>query len=136
MVRDEQCQTEKGGASDTLAPQVVFDARSEIAAVETPEAVERYMVDLVAATRRPAQLSEELGKWIQVGASPRGTLALDRASRALAWLDGRTMVTPDDVRDVLHDCLRHRLMLSYEASADGIGADEIVSALVKLVAVV
>ena len=97
--------------------------------------MEQYIVSLVAATRRPAEWSDDLARWIQIGASPRGSLALDKASRAHAWLAGRDHVTPDDIRAVVHDCLRHRLMLSYEANADGISADEAVSEIVKRVAV-
>ena len=91
-------------------------------------------MDIIGATREPAAYDEDLGRWLQVGASPRGTLALDRVSRAHAWLKGRERVTPDDVRAVVHDCLRHRLTLSYEANADGITADEVVDRLLTHVA--
>jgi MoxR-like ATPase len=70
---------------------------------------------------------------MHVGASPRGTLALDKVSRAHAWMDGRDHVTPDDVRGVVHDCLRHRLILSYEANADGLSADDVINEVVKLI---
>ncbi|VGO18422.1 AAA family ATPase [Pontiella sulfatireligans] len=122
-------------ASEPLAQQVVFDARKEIAQIETPDSMERYIVAIIAASRRPAEYSEELGRWILVGASPRGSLALDKVSRAHAWLNGRSTVTPDDIRGVAHDCLRHRLMLSYEARAEGVGPDEVISALLNNVAV-
>ncbi|MEM9659807.1 MAG: AAA family ATPase, partial [Planctomycetota bacterium] len=72
---------------------------------------------------------------IQIGASPRGSLALDRTSRAHAWLHARDHVTPDDVRAVLHDCLRHRILLSYEAGAEGVSADDALSQIVQQVAV-
>jgi MoxR-like ATPase len=75
-----------------------------------------------------------LKKWIQYGASPRGTLALDRASRARAWLEGRDHVLPEDVHAVIHACLRHRLILSYEANAEGVTRDAVVDEIVKLVA--
>ena len=90
---------------------------------------------IIAGTRRPAELTENLGRWIQIGASPRGSLALDKASRAHAWLHGRDHVTPDDIRAITHDCLRHRLMLSYEAEAEGISPDQVISELIKNVAV-
>jgi MoxR-like ATPase len=96
----------------------------------------RYIVALIGATRRPALFGDNLKKWIRVGASPRGTLALDRASRAHAWLQGRDHVLPDDVRAVLPDCLRHRLILTYEANADGVTADDVLEELTKQVAVV
>ena len=122
-------------ASKPLQQQVIFDAREEISNIETPESMERYIVAIIAATRRPADYSEKLERWIQVGASPRGSLALDKVSRAHAWLNNRSTVTPDDIRAIVHDCLRHRLILSYEARAEGIGPDEVVSTLLNNVAV-
>ena len=99
------------------------------------EALEKYLVSLIAATRRPGDFSPDLKKWVQIGASPRGTLALDRCSRAYAWLQGRDHVTPDDVRSIAPDCLRHRLILTYEAAADGITPEQVVAEVVKKVAV-
>ena len=122
-------------SSGPVAQQAVFDARAEIAQVTVSEVVERYMVDLVFATRFPERYTEDLKRWIQVGASPRGALALDRCARARAWLEGRDHVLPDDVRDVAPDCLRHRLTLSYEASADGVSANAVVEQLLQQVAV-
>jgi MoxR-like ATPase len=122
-------------ATAPLPQQVVFDARKAITEIETPDSMERYIVALIAATRRPSEYSDELGRWIQVGASPRGSLALDKVSRAHCWLNGRAAVTPDDIRAVIHDCLRHRLMLSYEARAEGIGPDTVLTALLSTVAV-
>ena len=94
-----------------------------------------YIVALVAATRRPAELSEDLARYIQVGVSPRGSIALDKTSRAHAWLRGQDQVTPDDIRAVINDCLRHRIVLSYEAQADGLTTDDVIGQVVKLVAV-
>lgn len=122
-------------AQGQIPAQAVIDARREVLAVQVSEAIEKYIVALIAATRRPADYNADLAKWIHVGASPRGTLALDRCSRAHAWLDGRDHVLPDDVRAVLHPCLRHRLILSYEASAEGKSADNILEEIGKLVAV-
>jgi MoxR-like ATPase len=137
LVRGESKQSRSAG-SESPAPipeQAVFDARGEIDQVHIAEAIDRYIVDLVFATRFPERYSEELRKWIQVGASPRGGLALDKTSRAFAWLGGRDHVTPDDVRAVVHDCLRHRLMLSFEANAEGISANQVIDGIVKQVAV-
>lgn len=121
---------------DKIPAQAVFDARKEVLEVQVSETVEKYMVAIVAATRRPGDFKEaKLAQWIRVGASPRGTLALDRASRAKAWLDGREVVTPTDVQAVAHACLRHRLILSYEAEAEGIAKDAVLTELLKLVAV-
>jgi MoxR-like ATPase len=132
LVRGE----EKGAAAakPKLPGQIVLDARSEIHGVFASEAIEKYLVSLVAATRRPGDFSPDLKKWIQVGASPRGTLALDRCSRAHAWLKGRNFVSPDDVRAIAPECLRHRLILTYEAAAEGIAPDRVVDEVLKRVA--
>ncbi|MBK6737402.1 MAG: MoxR family ATPase [Haliea sp.] len=135
LVRGEDAGS---GQRDTgkIPAQVVLDARAEVLAVQVSDAVERYMVAIIAATRRPAEyVKSPLAKWITVGASPRGTLALDRASRALAWLDGRNAVTPDDVKAATHACLRHRLILSYEAEADGVTKDQVLDEVLTQVAV-
>lgn len=127
-----------GAAADDPAripQQVIFDARKEIDSVTSVDAVESYIVALISATRRPAEFGDRLKDWISIGASPRGSLALDKASRVFAWLQGRDYVTPEDVQAVAHDCLRHRLSLSYEASADGMHADDVIDEIVKQVAV-
>jgi MoxR-like ATPase len=136
LVRGEEAEHAGGAAKAEVIPQqAVFDARAEIHQIAVAEAVERYMVALIAATRRPEQFGKDLQRWIHVGASPRGTLALDKGSRAHAWLNGRDHVTPDDVRAIVHDCLRHRIILSYEANADGLSADDVINEIVKQVAV-
>ena len=135
LVRGETGAT--SGSSDApISPDAVFEARKEIAAIESAPAIEDYIVALIAATRRPAEISEDLARWIQVGASPRGSLALDKSSRAYAWLKERDYVSPDDVRAVAHDCLRHRLVLSYEANADGVTCNDVIDAIIKATAVV
>jgi MoxR-like ATPase len=139
LVRSEEDTTGgKAAATEEEPPvpqQAVFDARKEIHAVTVAPAMEKYIVDLVFATRYPERYGEDLRKWIQIGASPRGGLALDRCSRAHAWLQGRDHVTPDDVRAVVHDCLRHRVSLSYEATAAGLTAETVVTEILKVVAV-
>jgi MoxR-like ATPase len=142
LVRREEHSSQKAGDKEkSPAPKqpipqsVVFEARAEITAVQIPEPMEDYIVALVAATRRPAEFNEDLARYIQVGVSPRGSIALDKTSRAHAWLRGRDQVTPDDIRAVINDCLRHRIVLSYEAQADGLTTDEVISQVVKLVAV-
>ncbi|GHE71461.1 ATPase [Camelimonas fluminis] len=136
LVRSESATGAAAAAPPPPVPQqAVFDARAGIDQVAVRDVVENYMVALVAATRRPASFSEQLGKWIAIGASPRGTLALDRCARTYAWLQGRDYVTPEDVQAIAHDCLRHRVSLSYEAGADGVGVDAVLDEVLKQVAV-
>jgi MoxR-like ATPase len=135
LVRREDAGT-KPETNGKIPSQSIFDARKQVLAVQVSDAVEKYMVALIAATRRPGDFKgSKLGTWIKVGASPRGTLALDRGARTLAWLDNRDTVTPDDVKAVAHACLRHRLILTYEAEAEGVTRDAVLDEVVKLVAV-
>ena len=122
-------------APEPIPAEAVFTARAEIRGIVTSDATDRYIVDLVNATRTPGRFREDLGRFVQVGASPRGGLALDRCSRANAWIAGRDHVSPDDIRAVAHDCLRHRIMLSYEGSAEGISTHDVITELLKEVAV-
>ena len=126
---------EAGGRSSTvLTRAALFAARREVLGVYLSEPLEDYLVRLVVASREPARHDRDLARWLAYGASPRGTIALDACARAHAWLDGRDYVSPADVQEVVHDVLRHRLLLSYEAEADGIGADAAVDRLLELVA--
>jgi len=114
----------------------IFTAREEIHQLHVGENVEQYMVALVMATRKPERYESELKNWIEVGSSPRASIALDKCSRAYAWMQGKDFVDPDDVRSIVHAVLRHRLILSYEAAAEGISTDYVVDEIVKQVAVV
>ena len=135
LVRGEDAGT-KAQTNGKIPAQIIFDARKEVFAVQVSDAMEKYMVALIAATRRPGDFKgSKLGTWIKVGASPRGTLALDRGARTHAWQDNRDTVTPDDVKAVAHACLRHRLILTYEAEAEGVTRDAVLDEVVKLVAV-
>ena len=140
LVRAEEIATHKddsqpsGESVERIPQQAVFDARREIGQVTVSPAIGRYMADLVYATRTPEKYSDDLARWIDVGGSPRASLALDKCSRTHAWLSGRDFVDPEDVRAIVHDCLRHRLMLSYEAQGEGVRADQVVDAIVEQVA--
>ncbi len=123
------------GQSKPIPEQAVFDARGEIHGIHVSEIIEQYIVQLITATRHPDRYGDELKTWIQVGASPRGSIGLDKCARVHAWLQGEDYVTPDNVRAVVHDVLRHRLILSYEANAAGVTANDVISEIVKLVAV-
>jgi len=122
-------------ANIRLTADQVFEARAEAADIYMAESVEQYLLALVLATRDPGALDPELGRWTAFGASPRGTIALDRCARAIAWLDGRDYVTPDDVRAVAFDVLRHRILLTFEAEAEGITADTVIQRLIDRVPV-
>jgi MoxR-like ATPase len=128
---------EKSGSSQEPAPRiaqdVIFAARKEVDAIHVAEAAERYMVDLVIGTREPQRHSGDLAKWIRLGASPRGTLALDAAARAHAWLSGQDFVSPDNIRAVAPACLAHRVHLSYEAEAAGKTRSDVIEALLQAV---
>ncbi|MCP5544708.1 MAG: MoxR family ATPase [Akkermansiaceae bacterium] len=131
---------EKAGTTSDPPPaipqELIFAARKEVNAVHVAEAAERYIVDLVIATRQPEKLGGDIAKWIRLGASPRGTIALDAASRAHAWLKGQDFVSPENIRAVAPACLAHRIHLSYQAEAAGVTRSEVVDALLeKIVAV-
>ena len=138
LVRGEQ-GTHPADASapqrSPMALETLFQARDEVLALHMSDDIEEYIVRLVCSTRAPADINSEMGRWIAYGASPRGTIALDACSRANAWLNGRDYVSPDDVQSVIHDVLRHRILLSYEAEADDINADNIIDELLNHVAV-
>lgn len=133
LIRSEEVNA--APSTDGKIPaEAVLAARSEVNTVIVSESLESYFVALIAATRRPGDYQSDLKRWLQYGASPRGTLALDRASRARAWMVGRDRVLPEDVQAVIHSCLRHRLILSYEANAEGVTRDAVIDEIVKLVA--
>lgn len=135
----ELVRNESKGEKQKITPidqKVVLEARKEINQVQVAPAAEKYMVDLVAATRYPEKINKDLARWINYGASPRGTIALDKCSRVVAWLDGRNNVTPDDTRYIIHDVLRHRLILSYEANAEKVSPETVIDTILKNVAVI
>ncbi|MDA8652406.1 MoxR family ATPase [Porticoccaceae bacterium] len=113
--------------------KTLLTARDEINTIHMSDAVEEYLVQLILATRDAQAFDQELSQWLDYGASPRATIALDRCSRALAWLEGRDFVTPDDIRAVAQDVLRHRLILSFEAEANGISANKVIDRLLTTV---
>ena len=134
--KEEQSEAKKVSAKeDSISQDVIFKAREEILNVKVSEAVLNYIVDLVNATRYPEKFSEELALWIDYGASPRASIALDKCARVNAWLNERDYVTPEDVRAVVHDIFRHRLSSSYEANAEGISKNSIIDEVLRQVAV-
>ena len=113
----------------------LFAARKDVLDIYMADNLEEYLIQLVLSTRNPAPYGKELGDWLQYGASPRATMALDRCARAHAWLDGRDFVTPEDIQSMAHDVLRHRIILSFEAEAEGITKDKFIDELIARVAV-
>jgi len=125
-------------ASDTvekISSQTLLDARDEVLDIHMADNVESYLLELILATREPEKYGKDLQAWLQYGASPRATITLDRCARAHAWLAGRDFVAPEDIQSLAFDVLRHRLILSYEAEADGITTDRFIQELVNRIAV-
>jgi len=133
LVREES--KGKEAATAAIPQQVIFDARKEINEVKVSDAAANYISDLVNGTRYPEKLSDGLAKWLNYGASPRASIGLDRCASAVAWLNARDYVTPDDIRFIVHDVLRHRIILSYEANVARMNADKVIDELLKIVAV-
>lgn len=134
LMRSEEAEGESV-IYPVLSQHLLFEARREIQDIYVAPAIENYIVALIMATREPQRYDPELAKYIEVGASSRAGIALDRVARANAWLDGRNYVDPDDVRRLLADVLRHRLHLSYEALAEGVDSDHLIQRLSKCVPV-
>lgn len=127
-------KTAKKEPLSPLPQRVLLEARQEVLNVHTSEGLENYLVQLVIATRNPSAYSQELSRWLRYGASPRATIALDRCAKAHAWLDGRDYVTPDDIHVIAHDVLRHRILLTFEAEAEGVNSDDFLDELLQRVA--
>lgn len=128
---------EAQGTATSTPPLVtqaqIFAARQEVLAIHMAESIEQYLVRLVMATRHPAQYDAKLAEWIEMGVSPRATIALDRCARAHAWLNGRDFVSPDDVQAMVFPVLRHRLLLTYQAQAEGVHPNQVIAHLLSLV---
>ncbi len=121
-------------AKETVSQQAVFAARKDIARLHVSDAIKQYIVDVVSATREPGRYSDDLARWIEIGASPRASLSLDRAGRAYAWLKGHDFVGPEDIRAIMHDVLRHRIALTYEAQGEGMTTDRVIDDIIVQVA--
>ena len=131
---------EEQGAHVTTVPhkvshETLFTARREILDMHMAPALEEYLIELVTTTRDPSRYDAKLARWVQYGASPRATLALDRCARAHAWLHDRDYVTPEDIHAIAPDVLRHRVLLSYQAEADGVTPDHFISEILRHIAI-
>ncbi|MFK7885832.1 MAG: AAA family ATPase [Gammaproteobacteria bacterium] len=118
-----------------MTTETLFAARDEVLNVHMSEPVEQYLLSLVLATRNPGPYGDDLASLLQYGASPRATIALDRASRAYAWLNQRDFVSPDDVQAIAKDVLRHRVLLRFEAEAQGLDSDAVIDELIARIGV-
>ncbi len=120
---------------DRLAQDTIFQARNEVLELYMADNLQNYLLQIILATRTPQAYGKDLASWLQYGASPRATIALDRCARAKAWLAQRDYVTPEDIQDLAFDVLRHRLILTYEAEAEGITTDNFIKKLIERIAV-
>ena len=118
-----------------ISQQTLLDARQQVLDVYLDESLESYLIELVMATRSAQRYGDDLSGWIEFGASPRATMALDRCARAYAWVNGRDFVAPEDIQSVAPNVLRHRIILSFEAEAEGISTDRCIAELIARVAV-
>ncbi|MCW8333723.1 AAA family ATPase [Vibrio paucivorans] len=128
---------EAKGETSTTPPKLtqtdIFAARQEVLNIHMAESIEQYIIRLVMATRQPSEYDSTLAQWIELGVSPRATIALDRCARAHAWLAGRDFVSPEDVQAMAFPVLRHRLLLSYQAQAEGVHPNQVINQLLSLV---
>ena len=132
-------RSEAGGThsrpESTVSQADIFSARKAVLDIHMAAAVEEYIIQLIVGTREPDRYDSELAGWLEYGASPRATIALDRCARANAWIAGRDYVSPDDVQAVALDCLRHRLIVSFEAEAAGVTSNQIIERLIERIPV-
>jgi MoxR-like ATPase len=126
-------QREIAPPGQRVSQELVFAARREVLGLTLSDPVAEYIAALVDATRRPEPYSAQLGQWLRWGASPRAAIAMERGARALAWLDGRDFVSPEDVQAIAPDALRHRLLVDYTAQAQGVSAESCVNELLSRV---
>jgi MoxR-like ATPase len=118
-----------------LSQDVLFEARKEVLDIYLSDNLEDYLLQIILATRNPGAYGDDLAGWLQYGASPRASIALDRCARAKAWLGQWEFVGPEDIQEMAYDVLRHRLILSYEAEAEGITTDHVIKELISRIAV-
>ena len=141
LAREEAHADVRGGSAEstkaniTISQKSIFDARNEVLGLYMADNLQEYLMQMVLATRNPATYGDDLANWSLYGASPRATIALDRCARAHAWLAGRDYVDPDDIQSIAYDVLRHRIILSYEAEAEGVTPDIFIKELINRIAV-
>lgn len=122
-------------ATHLISQEQIMEARAAVRGVYLSQDLEQYLIQLVMATRTPRSYHDQLASWIRFGASPRATIALDRCAKAHAWLHGRDFVAPDDIQAVAYEVLRHRILLTFTAEAEGVTTDDCIREILQLVAV-
>ena len=132
---EARSQSDLPPAEAVISQQSLLEARDAVLDIHLDDSLEDYIVEIIMATRSAGRYGEELGSWIQHGASPRATMALDRCARAYAWLDNRDYVVPEDIQLLAPDVLRHRIILSFAAEAEGKTADSCIDEVLGRVAV-
>jgi len=132
---EENATTPSHQPKAMMSQEVILAARHQVTKVHLSPELEKYLIQIIMATRQPKRYGEQLQSWLRFGASPRATIALDRCARAHAWLNHRDFVTPEDIHAVVHDVLRHRILLTFTAEAEGISTDEVIDALLALIAI-
>ncbi len=125
----------ESAATPIISQQSLLEARDAVLDIHLDGSLEDYIIEIVLATRSANRYGDELAGWIQHGASPRATMALDRCARAYAWLNNRDYVVPEDIQLIAPDVLRHRIILSFEAEAEGKTADSCIEEVIARVAV-
>jgi MoxR-like ATPase len=132
---EARSQTQQKPAAAVISQQSLMEARDAVLDIHLDDSLEDYIIEIILATRDASRYGEELADWIQHGASPRATMALDRCARAYAWLNNRDYVVPEDIQLLAPDVLRHRIILSFAAEAEGMTADNCIAAILARVAV-
>ena len=132
LVRGEVAKVQ-GEKFAPLAIEDILAARKDVLKIHMSDAIEEYLIQLIVATRHPEKYDAKLAGQVMYGASPRATIALDRCAKINAWIDGRDFVTPEDIHAVIYDILRHRIILTFEAQAEGITTDNIITSLLNVV---
>jgi len=118
-----------------ISEEQIFAARHAVLNLHLAPDLEEYLIRIIMATRNPAAYGDDLAGWLEYGASPRATIGLDRCARAHAWLAGRDFVAPEDIQAVAYDVLRHRIILRFEAEAEGVTPDRVIGELIARIAV-
>ncbi|MEO0444408.1 MAG: AAA family ATPase [Pseudomonadota bacterium] len=135
LARAEAMHSQSGPAS-MITQSDLMRSRRLVLNIHTAPSLDEYMVQLTMATRQTKSVDPQLAQWIDYGVSPRATIALDRCAKAHAFLNDKDFVSPDDIHAVIHDVYRHRLLLSFEAEAQGVNSDMVIDELLKKVAIV